>query len=612
MIIAISTLFVVYVIHGFVIFDVTVNELKQIFAERNKEQAIAIVKDLDEFINKRINDFRALTTVPEIQIALDASNKEFAQIANVEAFIAKRDSEIELDSSVPFVSAVLDKELSDDLKNWVDFYKQEYDYDVVTELFLTNQYGANVALGVGTSDYRHDDEEWWQIAKQNGFFLGELRFREKYQKYALALSYGITDQEGNFIGVMRVLLSIDDLLHDFVDNAQVMKAVQKDLILLDKEGRSIYASGINYDRQANPVEYFSKLKDDKGFLEMSEGGFITSYAKSNGYKDLGGFGWTVVIVQDQTSIVSQFEELRNSIFVTLLVGLIVSVVIGVFGSVSITKPLGKMATLAKQLAKGDFDVKLQKSRINEVNVMADAFNKMGESLKKLVETEKKLAEANVRVKKERLTAMGELAASMAHDMKNPLATIRSAAEIVKRNAKGDDEEMKKILERMDRAIYRMAHQIEDVLNFVRITPLEIKKTSIRSLLDSVIESLEMPKSITVDLPKNDLQILCDERKIEIVFINLILNAIQAIGNNQGKITIRISEKENFAVIEIEDSGPGIPEEYFSKMFEPLVTSKQKGTGLGLATCKNIVEQHGGTITAKNNPTTFTVKLPLNP
>jgi signal transduction histidine kinase len=77
----------------------------------------------------------------------------------------------------------------------------------------------------------------------------------------------------------------------------------------------------------------------------------------------------------------------------------------------------------------------------------------------------------------------------------------------------------------------------------------------------------------------------------------------------GKIEINISAKENMVVLEFIDSGEGIPEEHLEKVFDPLFTTKQKGTGLGLASCRNIVEQHQGTISVKNNPTTFTIELP---
>ena len=79
----------------------------------------------------------------------------------------------------------------------------------------------------------------------------------------------------------------------------------------------------------------------------------------------------------------------------------------------------------------------------------------------------------------------------------------------------------------------------------------------------------------------------------------------------GEITVKYSESKNLVDIEIQDSGPGIPDEIISTIFDPLVTTKQRGTGLGLASCKSIVEQHKGTISVKNNPTTFHIKIPKN-
>jgi signal transduction histidine kinase len=234
---------------------------------------------------------------------------------------------------------------------------------------------------------------------------------------------------------------------------------------------------------------------------------------------------------------------------------------------------------------------------------------MSNSLQKLIETEKKLAETQVRVKNERLTGIGEIAASMAHNMKNPLGTIRSSADIVRRDVKGTSKELDDVLSRMDRAIERMSRQIEDVLNFVRVSPLIESSVSIKSALDGAVESIDVPKNITIDIPQIKLKLKCDPKKIEIVFINLFLNAIQAIGNKTGTINVRAKEKNDVVVIEVEDSGPGIPDEIFPKIFGALVTTKEKGTGLGLSTCKNIIEQHGGTISVKNNPTTFTIMLP---
>jgi signal transduction histidine kinase len=111
------------------------------------------------------------------------------------------------------------------------------------------------------------------------------------------------------------------------------------------------------------------------------------------------------------------------------------------------------------------------------------------------------------------------------------------------------------------------------------------------------------------LPDDDIIIKCDVRKMEIVLINLILNSIQAIGENTGNITINSKETKNHYEIEIQNTGESIPDSLLEKIFEPLFTTKYQGTGLGLSTCKNVIEQHGGKILAKNNPTAFKIIFP---
>jgi len=121
--------------------------------------------------------------------------------------------------------------------------------------------------------------------------------------------------------------------------------------------------------------------------------------------------------------------------------------------------------------------------------------------------------------------------------------------------------------------------------------------------------MDIPKNIKINLPNGDVSIYGESSSLLIVFKNLILNSIQAIGNQEGNITIRFDEEPKYIIIEVEDSGTGIDESKLSEIFEPLITTKQTGTGLGLVSCRNIIENHNGTITAKNNPTTFTIKLP---
>jgi two-component system sensor histidine kinase HydH len=103
----------------------------------------------------------------------------------------------------------------------------------------------------------------------------------------------------------------------------------------------------------------------------------------------------------------------------------------------------------------------------------------------------------------------------------------------------------------------------------------------------------------------------DETKIRVILTNLLQNAIQSVGV-EGSVKLGISESTELITISVIDSGHGIPEENLEKIFEPLFTTKKTGTGLGLASCKQIIDMHGGNITVKNNPTTFTIKIPKNP
>ena len=171
-----------------------------------------------------------------------------------------------------------------------------------------------------------------------------------------------------------------------------------------------------------------------------------------------------------------------------------------------------------------------------------------------------------------------------------------------------DEIVRKRIDLIEKSIDRISHQIDDVLGYVRNSPLNLENVSLKELIQNSLDKVTVPKNIEVKIAKKDVAIDCDVVKLDAVFINLIVNSIQAMYDG-GKIDIEISEQDNLAIIKFIDSGEGIPEDHLSDIFEPLFTTKQKGTGLGLASCKNIVKQHQGEISVSNNPTTFTITLP---
>lgn len=212
---------------------------------------------------------------------------------------------------------------------------------------------------------------------------------------------------------------------------------------------------------------------------------------------------------------------------------------------------------------------------------------------------------------ERLAAIGELAARLAHDLRNPLSVIKNTVEIMETKPKLRIEDKVIYYNRLHRAVDRISHQIEDVLDFVRPLSLTFRNHLLNEIISSAIEKISLPDLVKVNMPQNFVYLVCDAIKLEIVFTNLIMNAIQAM-NNVGQIYIKIFDGNDFVIIQITDTGSGIPESVLSKIFEPLFTTKQTGTGLGLASCKKIIEQHDGTINVSSTEgvgTTFRIYLP---
>jgi len=262
----------------------------------------------------------------------------------------------------------------------------------------------------------------------------------------------------------------------------------------------------------------------------------------------------------------------------------------------------------------------------ELAIRENTYNTLNRALKeqleyvsrteKDLELKKKFLEKQVELKSEQLiksnkmAIIGELTSRLAHDFRNPISVIKTAHEIMKEKPKMNVEKRLQYNARIDRAIQRIIHLVNDVLGYVRISDLEMNETSILSLIESSIDSIDVPQEVKIVKPSNDCQIRCDFRKLEAVFSNLLTNSIQAI-SDEGKIEVRLSDQDDSVKIEIEDNGQGIAKSILPVIFEPLFTTKNTGTGLGLAICKTIIEQHDGIITVKSNPTTFTIIIPKN-
>ena len=225
----------------------------------------------------------------------------------------------------------------------------------------------------------------------------------------------------------------------------------------------------------------------------------------------------------------------------------------------------------------------------------------------IIELERRLAVLEKQLEEEKFTTVGRFASKMAHDLRNPLSIIQLSLENLKL-LYGVNPIKQKQFDKVERSINRITHQVEGVLDFVREIPMTLEKTTLSKVIHESLDSITIPSNITLILPKNDVELICDKRQLAVGLNNLILNSIQAIKNN-GTVTLTHKENNDSIIIKIKDSGSGISKDRINDIFEPLFTTKQQGTGLGLASVKSIVKAHAGTISVTSPPTIFTITLP---
>jgi len=313
-------------------------------------------------------------------------------------------------------------------------------------------------------------------------------------------------------------------------------------------------------------------------------------------------GWGLTVIFDKQEVLAPLLKIQFIILLSVIFVVMVAIITSLLISNSISKPIQRLQNTTKQIAKGNLLEKIEISGSDEIKNLASDINSMQKSLN---QAQKDL------IKNERFLAIGELSSRLSHDIRNPLAVIQLAVDLWKKNHKEMTEKELKSIEMIDNANSRIKYLIENVLNFVRSQEPKYEMVSIQKILQNVKKSIHISENIQLSLPTNEIMINCDPDQIEIVLENIILNSSQAIGEDSGSITVTFKEENQYVLIQIQDSGGGIPENIISQIFDPLFTTKRGGTGLGLASCKSIIESHNGTLTVKNNPTTFKIKLPKN-
>ena len=310
------------------------------------------------------------------------------------------------------------------------------------------------------------------------------------------------------------------------------------------------------------------------------------------------------------------DNTKQFLYGLMIIGPIIIIISAFIYFRNFTRSVSTLIDATRSIKDGNLAYRIQSKLKDEFKELATSFNDMAGSLK----------DQQVKIQQtERLAAVGELAAGLAHEVKNPLAGIKVSIEVLK-NELDLAQEDKEIFLRIINEINRIEALLKNMLNYARPSKPLPENVSIHEILDSIIKisefSLKNPENLSLHTKEIHFQkeygsdipdIYADAGQMQQVFLNIILNSIDAI-KKQGTIRIKTSKTEDASVqIQISDNGKGIDPDTIKVVFNPFFTTKSKGTGLGLAICKRLIEQHNGTINVSNNPegggVTFLITLP---
>jgi signal transduction histidine kinase len=445
-----------------------------------------------------------------------------------------------------------------------------------------------------------------------------------------------------------------------------VEVIRQDLVISVQTVQSnLYTTGTSFGKELDViVDNVLKLRDraktctdchhepavEKEILHLQElteqykealSYFITSTADSQRVVRLQGFAATIgdsIIEKSQWMAMNANRSLsrktaaamvdvansKKILIFTLVFAFLVSIFISLYFIKSITDPVAELLSATRNIKAGKLQYRIEKKIRDEFGELAASFNEMAVSLQ---EQYNKLQET------ERLAVVGELAAGMAHEIKNPMAGIKVSMEVLSQDAPLDPED-KEVLRRVIQEIDRITELLRGLLSYARPPEPEMTPLNVNQVLELTIKSAryslrradgkggevgrqnEFIKDFSPDLPP----IIADPGQLQQIFLNLILNAVEAISSipeRQGVITIQTRRgQDGFVRISIADNGKGIAPESMLEIFKPFFTTKAKGTGLGLAITKRLVEQQSGSITVENNPggggVTFAITLPVEP
>lgn len=298
-----------------------------------------------------------------------------------------------------------------------------------------------------------------------------------------------------------------------------------------------------------------------------------------------GLGWDILIKIPERALLSDILTLRNtSLVFAIFIGSVAFIAAIMFVQRILT-PVRQIIEGTKRFAEGDLDYRIHMNYGKEMRLLADSFDSMAENLQK---RQNELVQAN------KLASLGLMSAGIAHELKNPLAAIKTSIQVIKRRVR--TEASLQLADGILHEVDRLTKIVSDLLDFSKPGPANIAPYNIKKTVDYSLQLMDRDikqKNIRVNNNAQDCTVMVDPAQMQQIVINLLLNALAAVSRDTGEIDIYVHDnvKEGKAALEIRDNGKGIAEDKLDKVFDPFFSMTVGGTGLGLSVVFTLLKQN---------------------
>ena len=435
---------------GFLAIDYSKNLLQETFIESTESLALKILDEIEKEIDYKVYMVQSYSRDINLQNEINKSNIEFSKIGNVIKYINKIDEQWNAVSSANISELIYElqnNQLALELREKQKNYEEYKGYKVFGEIFVTNEYGANVAQTGKTSDYMQADEEWWQKTKDEGLYIHDIKYDDSAEIYSIDISVRIINKQGYFSGVIKAIVNIQELVnHIKIDpvglheNHETMK-----LTLLNRNGNVIYSTEA-YEFMENASDLLGKqghsyLDDDhnKSFTteyikkrEENHKKVIITHVHSEKLRETKGLHWSLLVSQEMDDLFKPVHDLKKRILLITLIVALLGIFIGLVISRYISRNFKKLRDASIKIASGDVGTQIDVGSNDEIGQLIENFNKMSLALKHTTVNRNELAEEINRRKlaEETILDSEERFRSVAENASDAIIYIDSRGEII--------------------------------------------------------------------------------------------------------------------------------------------------------------------------------------